>query len=129
MGRPDISSKWVAVCPASIYVRGFRENGMPNFLVTNSFIRNQAWTKDTTSAGTLQHEQLHFDIAEIYARKIRKAVDSLRRKNVKTVVSYPTEITRLLDMRDETDRLYDTDTSQEFMVTNNWNGSRKFGKN
>lgn len=111
VGRPDTSSKWMAVCPASIYVKGFMDKGLPNFLVTNSFIKNDAWTKDSLSVVILRHEQLHFDIAEVYARKIRKAIDSLRRQKVKDIEAYSVEIKQLLKMRHETDSLYDEQTA------------------
>jgi hypothetical protein len=111
LGRPDTLSSWMAGCAASIYVKGCRDNGLPNFLVSNSFIKNEAWTKDTTSVIMLQHEQLHFDIAEVHARKIRRAVDLLRRKKVKDIEAYSAEIRKLLQMRNETDSLYDEQTS------------------
>lgn len=110
-GRPDTSSEGTAGCAASIYVKGTRDNGLPNFLVSNFFIKNSAWTKDTTSFSLLRHEQLHFDIAEVYARRIRKAIDFLKRRKVKTVNNYSVEITKLIKMRDETDSLYDEQTS------------------
>jgi hypothetical protein len=110
-GRVDSSSNWMAGCAASIYIKGFWDNGLPNFSVSNFFIKGDAWTKDTTSAIMLQHEQLHFDIAEIHARKIRRAVDLLRRKKVKDIGAYSTEIRKLLQMRNETDSLYDEQTS------------------
>ena len=110
-GRPDTSSQGTAGCAAAIYVKGIRDKGLPKFLVSNFFIKSRAWTKDTISFILLRHEQLHFDIAEVYARKIRKAIDSLRRRKVKTVNNYSVEITKLLKMRDETDGLYDEQTS------------------
>lgn len=110
-GRPDMLSKEDAACAASIYVRGFRDKGLPNFLVYNSFMKSDAWTSDSTSVMLLQHEQLHFDIAEVYARKIRKAVDSLRRKQIKSTDSYSIEITKLLSMFETTGKLYDEQTS------------------
>lgn len=111
MGRPDTSSNSTAGCAASIYVKGFRDNGLPNFLVSNSFIKKEAWTKDTTSVILLQHEQLHFDIAEVYARKIRKSIELLRRKKINAVEAYTVEIQKLLKIRIETDTLYDEQTS------------------
>ncbi|MFN7704569.1 MAG: DUF922 domain-containing protein [Chryseotalea sp.] len=110
-GRVDSSSNWMAGCAASIYVKGFWENGLPNFSVSNSFIRGDAWTKDTTSVAMLQHEQLHFDIAEIHARKIRRAVALLRQQKVKDIEAYSAEIRKLLQMRNDTDSLYDEQTS------------------
>lgn len=111
MSRPDTFSERTAGCAASIYVRGFIDNGLPDFIVTNSFIKNDAWTKDTASVNLLKHEQLHFDIAEMYARKIRKAIDSLRRNKVKDIEPYSEEIQKLLKMRKETDSLYDQQTA------------------
>ena len=111
MGKPDTLSEGLAGCAAAIYVEGFRDNGLPNFFVSNSFIKKNAWTKDTTSVALLQHEQLHFDIAEVYARKIRKVVDSLRLKKVEAIEVYSTEIKKLLNMRNETNSLYDEQTA------------------
>lgn len=38
------------------------------------FNPRKSWTKDKKSDYLLQHEQLHFDITELYARKFRKAL-------------------------------------------------------
>lgn len=35
--------------------------------------------KDPT---TLEHEQIHFNIAELYARKMRKSIDSINKLHV-----------------------------------------------
>lgn len=57
------------------------DNIVLNYKIENYFIKSKSWTI-TTDTQTLAHEQLHFDIAELYARKIRKSFDSLRlRKN------------------------------------------------
>lgn len=127
-GNEDASSSWMAGCAASIYVKGFRENGLPNFSVNNSFIKNEAWTKDTTSVKMLRHEQLHFDIAEVFTRKIRKAVDSLRQKDVKAVAVYSEKIQKLLKMRNETDNLYDEQTSHGINDNAQFDWSRKILK-
>ena len=36
------------------------------------FKRNSSWTKDNESAYLLAHEQLHFDITELFVRKLRQ---------------------------------------------------------
>jgi len=41
------------------------------------FERNQSWAKVDTSSALLAHEQLHFDISEIYARKLREQLPEL----------------------------------------------------
>ncbi len=41
------------------------------------FHRNHSWT-NSNNQDMLDHEQLHFDIAEIFARKLRKKFDELK---------------------------------------------------
>ena len=69
-----------AVCPHEIVVSPFREKGILNYRVEVIFLKNQEWTKDTTSY-VLAHEQLHFDIAELYARKLRKAISEVAHRS------------------------------------------------
>lgn len=58
-----------------------------NYKIENYFIKNKSWTI-TADTQTLAHEQLHFDIAELYARKIRKLFDSLMLKKINNFDSY-----------------------------------------
>lgn len=41
---------------------------------------------------TLEHEQIHFNIAELYARKMRKSIDSLNKLNVYNFQTYKDKI-------------------------------------
>ena len=45
----------------------------PTISVSNTFNPGMSWVRDnqTDRPGLLEHEQLHFDISEIYARKLR----------------------------------------------------------
>jgi uncharacterized Fe-S cluster-containing MiaB family protein len=58
----------------------------------------------------LEHEQLHFDLGEVYARKIRKKVVELTRKGVKDVNLFNEAIHEILKESSETDQQYDTET-------------------
>lgn len=51
------------------------------------FLKNESWTV-VYDDYSLAHERLHFDIAEIHARKIRKAFDSLNKKQVFDITEY-----------------------------------------
>jgi len=42
------------------------------FKVFVYFDKNSSWTKDTISQDLLEHEQGHFDISELFGRKLRK---------------------------------------------------------
>lgn len=58
------------------------KNSIPIINVKSYFIKSLSWKKIKNKL-ILTHEQLHFDINELYARKIRKAVDSLQfKKNI-----------------------------------------------
>jgi hypothetical protein len=54
----------------------------------------------TTSAYDLAHEQLHFDIGELYARKIRKGVMELRDRKIKSIEEYGSLISKLITERE-----------------------------
>ena len=48
-----------------------------DFEVTAYFYPNESWyTPDSCDAFILQHEQLHFDISEVFARKMRMKLRS-----------------------------------------------------
>ena len=41
----------------------------------------KSWIRDTTNKETLEHEQAHFDITEIYSRKIRRDLSFIKNAN------------------------------------------------
>ena len=73
------------------------------------FDREQSWTTDQSPA-LLAHEQLHFDIAELYARKIRKRIYKLTSDGVNDLDRINASIRELLDESNEIDRKYDAET-------------------
>lgn len=73
------------------------------------FDRKKSWVYEKDPA-LLAHEQLHFDIAELYARKIRKKVATLQAENNKDLSYYNTEINKLLLESNELDMQYDMET-------------------
>lgn len=72
----------------------YNENGVPVFEIACYFLPEQSWTI-TNDTLALKHEQLHFDIGELYTRKIRKAFDSLNRKGIKNFEKYETTLNTL----------------------------------
>jgi hypothetical protein len=65
----------------------YLEKDVPKYKVSCYFIKSKSWTY-ANDKQTLVHEQLHFDIAEIFARKIRKAFDSLNIKKCNDINKY-----------------------------------------
>jgi hypothetical protein len=73
------------------------------------FNRDKSWKRDESPL-LLAHEQLHFDLAEVYARKIRQKISDLSKEGVNDVKLYNREIQLLLEESNEADRQYDIET-------------------
>jgi hypothetical protein len=101
-----------AVCPHEIVVSPFRERGVLNYRVKVIFLKNLAWTKDSTQYA-LAHEQLHFDIAELVARRLRKCIKQIRDKDRSNSNNddYRNIIEQLLSEEEKMQNLYDTETA------------------
>lgn len=96
---------------AEINAKGFREGALPNFKVCCSFDKKISWIVDSLCVQILKHEQLHFDIAELYARKIRKGVLDLRKRHQTNLEPYDKLINNLLEERNKVDDQYDQETA------------------
>lgn len=78
-------------------VRGGIENGKPNFEVYVLFKIKDSWTTSRQDAQLFAHEKLHFDIAELYGRKLRKQIAAMGSQKVLDLSEYRRKIKFLLD--------------------------------
>lgn len=62
--------------------------GYQKMTVAAYFYKNKSWLWDKGDNRLLIHEQLHFDIAELFARKIRKAFKKLKTQKIKYFDAY-----------------------------------------
>jgi hypothetical protein len=83
--------------------------------VTALFLRHKSWVSGKSEA-LLAHEQLHFDIAELYARKIRKKIQAMSSQGNNDIKIYNAAIQELLEESDRLDKQYDTETLHGAMV-------------
>ncbi len=88
--------KGLALTSVKHSVVGKMENGGPDFDVKVYFIDKDSWTTDSTNQNLLAHEQLHFDIGELYRRKIQQKVKRLRDTGEKQKAIYRYAIKKLL---------------------------------
>lgn len=91
-------------------VKGYLRNGLPEFEIKVLFRRPNSWTSDTTSLDLLGHEQLHFDIAELYRRKIEQEIIKLQQNKEKKAAVYREEIKRVLAEFNVYSRRYDRES-------------------
>jgi hypothetical protein len=76
----------------------------------------ESWIKDKSDSLTLTHERAHFDITEIYARKLRKELSII--KNIKVARKRYQIIFRELEIEQ---KLFDKDHKREQGVSTEWN--------
>lgn len=89
-GTPDRSSDNAALTSSHINFQfGYGTNDF-NYTIRCTFDKKRSWVR-VRSPYILNHEQRHFDIAEIHARKLKKALTEYR-YNEKTVEDVVTGI-------------------------------------
>lgn len=88
--------KELALTSVKHSVTGRMNNGSPDFEVKVIFVAQDSWTTDTTNMRLLAHEQLHFDIGELFRRKIEQKVKRLRNSGEKQRAIYRYAIRKLL---------------------------------
>ncbi|MBW0161795.1 MAG: hypothetical protein HYI21_03830 [Sediminibacterium sp. Gen4] len=67
-GIPDKQSHYEALTHAEIRYAVTFIKGLAKFNFSNIFLKKASWTKNNTNLDLLQHEQIHFDIAELHKR-------------------------------------------------------------
>jgi len=120
IGKSNLILTTVAETSSGISLENSNTNNSKNqYKIESIFLKNKSWTI-TNSLQILAHEQLHFDLTELYARKIRKAFDSLKiRKNFieeNYIKIYNSNIKQLNDINDR----YDNETYGNEMNQNKW---------
>ncbi len=90
------------------------KNSVPDFSIKTYFDPNESWML-LKNDYVLQHEQIHFDLTELYARKMRKSVESLRQKNVTNMSIYRKKIQHWNVMKEKASNQFDAD-NQDYYI-------------
>ncbi len=90
------------------------KNSVPDFSIKTYFDPNESWML-LKNDYVLQHEQIHFDLTELYARKMRKSVESLRQKNVTNIFIYRKKIQQWNVMKEKASNQFDAD-NQDYYI-------------
>jgi hypothetical protein len=110
---PEDRGNESAVLSFRLSLKGYTIENLPYYKVYACLNPLQSWAIDTSmalSSFLLMHEKTHFDIAELFARKIRKAVYNLREKNEMNEEVYISTIYLLVDEHDLFQQEYDNQT-------------------
>ena len=90
------------------------KNSVPDFSIKTYFDPTESWML-LKNDYVLQHEQIHFDLTELYARKMRKSVESLRQKNVTNISIYRKKIQHWNVMKEKASNQFDAD-NQDYYI-------------
>ncbi len=85
---PDINAKAISYVGFQMGFKGTARQDSLIIVVEAFFDRSTSWYSGDTSAYILSHEQTHFDITELYARKLKQSIQgaTLTYKNYQSVL-------------------------------------------
>ncbi|WOI21525.1 hypothetical protein [Nonlabens ulvanivorans] len=111
-GKKEVGKKRVAVAETAVEIvteNSFYRDGIPIFEINCYFLKNESWTI-TKDIQHLKHEQSHFNIHEVYTRKIRKEFDSLNNNKITDFDVYKSVFEKKLSECDSLNNKYDNET-------------------
>ncbi|MES2647099.1 MAG: DUF922 domain-containing protein [Bacteroidota bacterium] len=109
-GMPNRSARYLAISATGItYTYRYTDAGL-NFQVRAFFVRSKSWRNYGTDLKVLKHEQGHFDITEIYARKLASQMQQLKptKSNFRKSVEALGE--SIINEKNKTQKQYDLET-------------------
>lgn len=106
---PDSNAFGSALTTVTIKARPNRQNRRLEYDINAFFLRSHSWSK-TRSIHVLNHEQIHFDLAELYARKARKKVQELQQLGINDYRVYNSALQAIFQESNEMDAKYDRET-------------------
>ena len=108
---PGMSRRNIAAITSSvIQYRYYCEDGKINYNVKSVFLKDESWVRETARTDDyLRHEQLHFDITEVYARKLKRFLGQ-RKYYCDDVKEFEQQITKMLSDWREMQARYDKET-------------------
>lgn len=86
--------------------------------VVANFFKKESWS-GSKDENLLIHERLHFDIAELFARKIRKRFSELKRNKESRFKVYSSEYSKLWNKGRNFQNKYDVETSHGINLVEN----------
>ncbi|MDY8137910.1 hypothetical protein [Aquimarina sp. 2201CG5-10] len=91
----------------------------PKLTISCYFEKYRSWTI-TDDHKTLEHEQIHFDIAELYIRKVRQVFTNLQKKRVLTIKTYMNKVNALITACGEYQNTYDDEVLLSYKKQLEW---------
>lgn len=123
LGVPPSTSQFSAVSALDIKYRAWTRKDTLFVSLVSKFSRNNSWVyAKSKSSRLLGHEQTHFDILELYCRKLRQHISKASIKKVEYKKLFTDAYQAYYKQYKACDSLYDqeTDFSTNIPVQNKW---------
>jgi hypothetical protein len=108
-GTPDENALGDAGTAIRIKAKPYYKGRKLHYDINAYFIPSKSWFRNQSDE-LLLHEQLHFDLAELYARMARQKVAELQSKNVNDLEILNAAVQQILDESNIADLNYDLET-------------------
>ncbi len=115
-GKPVKTMSAAALTYTDIQMNASFIDGKASIEVKNYFDSKLSWSKNKTSAQLLAHEQLHFDITELYTRIIRKRLNEIVSEQTIRDGTINTESSKLLKEWRAFQLKYDEETNHGVLL-------------
>ena len=109
-GPADSESSKIAMTKSKLKYKWDCDEGEFKFTITARFDRGKSWKQGKITDHILAHEQLHFDITELYARKMRRFLTKLEDPCDLSSDEMKEKMTRILEKWDNRQKQYDRET-------------------
>jgi uncharacterized protein DUF922 len=109
LARPSSSSDAAAITSTALGLEYHVRNNILTYKITCRFSKTRSWGKCKTDY-ILQHEQGHFDITEIYARKLEDAIREYNFNPKKFKADLDQIYKDVMDEKEEVQNRYDLET-------------------
>lgn len=96
------------------------DKNIPKITLHCYFIKSKSWTKVNDNEN-LAHEQLHFDIYELFTRKIRQSFEGLNNKNISNINEYQKIYDLYIEKCNDYNELYDSEVYFNDKKQSMWN--------
>ena len=95
---PSKTSKYAANSHCGIKIDFNEKTNVVEIIVESQFTRSKSWNKPgLRSDNLLRHEQGHFDMTELFARKLRKKISNLNISSKKDVDRFSRKVNELFN--------------------------------
>ena len=109
-GEPDTEISKLAMTKSKLKYKWGCDEDELNFIITARFDRGVSWKQGKITDHILAHEQLHFDLTELYARKMRKFLTELENPCDLSSEEMKEKMKHFLEKWDNRQKQYDRET-------------------